>query len=71
MKAIRVNENGGPEVLSYEDVEVLEPGPGQALVRLAASGVNFIDIYQRTGTYPMDLPFTLGQEGAGEIEAVG
>ena len=71
MKAIRVNENGGPEVLSYEDVEVLEPGPGQALVRLAASGVNFIDIYQRTGTYPMDLPFTLGQEGAGEIESVG
>ena len=71
MKAIRVNENGGPEVLSYEDVEVLEPGPGQALVRLAASGVNFRDIYERTGTYPMDLPFTLGQEGAGEIEAVG
>jgi NADPH2:quinone reductase len=71
VKAIRVNENGGPEVLSYEDVEALEPGPGQALVRLAASGVNFIDIYQRTGTYPMDLPLTLGQEGAGEIEAVG
>ncbi len=71
MKAIRVNENGRPEVLSYEDVEILEPGPGQARVRLAASGVNFIDTYQRTGTYPMDLPFTLGQEGAGEIEAVG
>ena len=71
MKAIRVNEIGGPEVLSYEDVEILEPGPGQARVQLAASGVNFIDIYQRTGTYPMDLPFTLGQEGAGEIEAVG
>ena len=71
MKAIRVNENGGPEVLSYEDLEILEPGPGQARVRLAASGVNFIDTYQRTGTYPMDLPFTLGQEGAGEIEAVG
>jgi NADPH2:quinone reductase len=71
VKAIRVNENGGPEVLSYEDVEILEPGPGQARVRLAASGVNFIDTYQRTGTYPMDLPFTLGQEGAGEIEAVG
>ena len=66
-----MNENGGPEVLSYEDVEILEPGPGQARVRLAASGVNFIDTYQRTGTYPMDLPFTLGQEGAGEIEAVG
>ncbi len=71
MKAIRVNEYGGPEVLSYEDVEVPEPGPGQARVRLAASGVNFIDVYQRTGIYPMDLPFTLGQEGAGEVEAVG
>jgi len=71
MKAIRVHESGGPEVLNYEDVEVPEPGPGQARIRLAASGVNFIDVYQRTGTYPMDLPFTLGQEGAGEVEAVG
>ncbi len=71
MKAIRVHEYGGPEVLSYEDAEVPEPGPGQARVRLAASGVNFIDVYQRTGIYPMDLPFTLGQEGAGEVEAVG
>ncbi|MDQ3912445.1 MAG: quinone oxidoreductase [Actinomycetota bacterium] len=71
MKAVRVSEYGGPEVLSYEDVATQEPGPGQARVRLAASGVNFIDIYQRTGTYPMDPPFTLGQEGAGEVEAVG
>jgi NADPH2:quinone reductase len=71
MKAIRVHEYGGPEVLRYEDAEVPEPGPGQARVRLAASGVNFIDVYQRTGIYPMDLPFTLGQEGAGEVEAVG
>ena len=71
MKAIRVNEYGGPEVLSYEDVPVPEPGPGQARVRLAASGVNFIDVYQRTGVYPMDLPFIAGQEGAGEVEAVG
>ncbi len=71
MKAIRVHEYGGPEVLSYEDVSVPEPGPGQARVRLAASGVNFIDVYQRTGVYPMDLPFTLGLEGAGEVEAVG
>lgn len=71
MKAIRVNEHGGPEVLSYEDVQVPEPGPGEARVRLAASGVNYIDVYQRTGTYPMDLPFTLGLEGAGEVEAVG
>ena len=71
MKAIRVNEYGGPEVLSYEDVPDPEPGPGQARVRLAASGVNYIDVYQRTGVYPMDLPFTAGQEGAGEVEAVG
>jgi len=71
MKAVRVNEHGGPEVLSYEDVPVPEPGEGQARVRLAASGVNFIDVYQRTGVYPQDLPFTLGLEGAGEVEAVG
>lgn len=71
MKAIQVNEHGGPEVLSYEDVPVPEPGPGEARVRLAAAGVNFIDVYQRTGRYKKDLPFTLGQEGAGEVEAVG
>jgi NADPH:quinone reductase len=71
MRAIRVHEYGGPEVLSYEDVPDPEPGPGQARVRLAASGVNFIDVYQRTGVYPMDLPFIAGQEGAGEVEAVG
>ena len=71
MKTIRVHEYGGPEVLSYEDVPVPEPGPGQARVRLAASGVNYIDVYQRTGVYPMDLPFIGGQEGAGEVEAVG
>src|ERR671910_371513 len=71
MKAIKVYEYGGPEVLSYEDVPNPEPGQGEALVRLAASGVNFIDVYQRTGVYPMDLPFTAGQEGAGEVEAVG
>jgi NADPH2:quinone reductase len=71
MKAIRVHEYGGPEVLNYEDVPDPEPGPGQARVRLAASGVNYIDVYQRTGVYPMDLPFIAGQEGAGEVEAVG
>ena len=71
MKAIRVNEHGGPEVLSYEDVEISEPGPGEARVRLAASGVNYIDTYQRTGLYPRETPFTLGLEGAGEVEAVG
>src|SRR3712207_2265063 len=71
MKAIRVNEHGGPEVLSYEDVPDPEPGPGEARVRLAASGVNFIDVYQRTGLYPNETPFTLGEEGAGEVDAVG
>jgi NADPH:quinone reductase len=71
VKAIRVNEPGGPEVLSYEDVNVPDPGPGEARVKLAASGVNFIDVYQRTGVYPMETPFTLGQEGAGEVEALG
>ncbi len=71
MKAIRVNEYGGPEVLSYEDVSLPEPGSGEARVRLAASGVNFIDTYQRSGVYPVDLPLTLGMEGAGEVEAVG
>ncbi|MGF1470229.1 MAG: quinone oxidoreductase [Rubrobacteraceae bacterium] len=71
MKAIRINEPGGPEVLSYEDVEIPAPGPGEARVKLAASGVNFIDVYQRTGLYPRETPFTLGLEGAGEVEAVG
>ena len=71
MKAIRVHEYGGPEVLSYEDVPIPEPGPGEARVRLAASGVNFIDVYRRTGAYPGDLPFILGMEGAGEVEEVG
>jgi NADPH:quinone reductase len=71
MKAMRVHEHGGPEVLSYEDVPVPEPGRGEARVKLAASGVNYIDTYQRTGLYPQELPFTLGLEGAGEVEAVG
>src|SRR5215204_1516706 len=71
MKTIRIHEFGGPEVLRYEDVEIPEPGPGQARVKLAASGVNFIDVYQRTGRYPGDLPRTLGLEGAGEVDAVG
>ena len=71
MKAIRIYEHGGPEVLSYEDVPVPEPGAGQALVRIEAAGVNFIDIYFRTGLYPAELPITNGQEGAGTVEAVG
>jgi NADPH2:quinone reductase len=71
MKAIRIHEFGGPEALSYEEVEIPDPGPGEARVKLAASGVNFIDVYQRTGLYPGDVPRTLGLEGAGEVDAVG
>ncbi len=71
MKAIRVAANGGPEVLDYQDVPDLVPGAGQALVAVEAAGVNFIDVYQRTGLYKLPLPFTLGQEGAGTVESVG
>lgn len=70
-KAIRIHETGGPEVLRLEEVEVPDPGPGQARVRQTAIGLNFIDIYHRTGLYPMELPFTPGMEGAGTVEAVG
>ena len=70
-KAIRYARTGGPEVLEYVDVEVGEPGPGEARVRNHAIGVNFIDVYFRTGLYPLPLPSGLGQEGAGVVEAVG
>ncbi|XYJ12705.1 quinone oxidoreductase family protein [Telluria sp. B2] len=70
-KAIRLTRTGGPEVLEYVDVEVGEPGPGEARVRQHAIGLNFIDVYFRTGLYPMPLPSGLGQEGAGVVEAVG
>jgi len=71
MKAIRVHEHGGPEVLKYEEVPLPEPGAGEARVRLEAIGLNYVDIYQRTGLYPIQVPFTLGMEGAGVIDAVG
>lgn len=71
MKAIRVHAPGGPEALTLEEVPTPEPGPGEARVRLEASGVNFIDIYHRTGLYPLPAPFTPGREGAGVVEAVG
>ncbi|MGD0014683.1 MAG: quinone oxidoreductase [Bryobacteraceae bacterium] len=71
MKAILVHTPGGPDQLNYEDVPTPTPGPGQALVKLAAIGVNFIDIYFRTGLYKANLPIALGQEGAGTVEAVG
>lgn len=71
MKAIRVHEPGGVEAMRYEDLETPQPGDGQALVKLEAAGVNFIDVYIRSGLYPADPPFTLGQEGAGVVESVG
>ena len=71
MKAIRVHAPGGPEALRYEEIEQLAPGPGQVLVKIEAAGVNFIDIYQRTGHYKVPLPVTLGQEAAGTVSAVG
>jgi len=70
MQAIRVHATGGPEVLRLEEVPRPHPAPGQALVRLDAAGVNFVDVYQRSGLYKVALPFTLGQEGAGVVEAV-
>ena len=71
MKAIRVYEAGGPEQLHYEEVATPEPGEGEVRVKNAAAGVNFIDIYHRIGQYPLQLPITLGLEGAGVVEAVG
>ena len=71
MKAIRVHAPGGPAALRYEDVDRPVPGPGQVLVKIEAAGVNFIDVYQRNGHYKFPLPFTLGQEAAGTVAAVG
>jgi len=70
-QAVWVRATGGPEVLSLESASPAEPGPGTVRVRSAAAGVNFIDVYFRTGLYPRPLPFVLGLEGAGTIEAVG
>src|SRR6478672_36313 len=70
-KAIRIFKTGGPEVMEYVDVEVGEPGPGEARVRQHAIGLNFIDVYFRTGLYPQPLPAGLGMEGAGVVEAIG
>lgn len=71
MKAIRVHKYGGPEVLTTDDIPVPEPKAGEARVKIEAIGVNFIDIYQRTGLYPIQTPFTLGSEGAGVVDVVG
>ena len=69
--AMRIYEHGGPEKLRWEEVQVGAPGEGEVRVRSTAVGLNFIDTYQRSGLYPMPLPFTPGSEGAGVVEAVG
>ena len=71
MQAVVVNEPGGPEALEVQELAQPQPGPGQLRVAVAACGVNFIDIYQRSGLYPMSTPFIAGSEGAGEVTAVG
>jgi NADPH2:quinone reductase len=71
MKTIRVQAYGGPDVLRFEEIQLPQPGAGKALVKLRAVGVNFIDVYHRTGLYKLPLPFTPGMEGAGLVEAVG
>ncbi|MGE5370211.1 MAG: quinone oxidoreductase family protein [Chloroflexota bacterium] len=71
VKAIRVHRPGGPDVLQFEDVELGAPGPGEVQIRHRAIGVNYIDIYRRTGLYPAELPYIPGHEGSGQIVAVG
>jgi NADPH2:quinone reductase len=71
MKAIQVKKPGGPEALELVDIPVPQPKPNEAVVKTAASGVNFIDVYHREGRYPVPLPFVIGQEGSGVVSAVG
>ncbi len=71
MRAIQITETGGPEVLTLVEVAAPEPGPGEVQIRIAASGVNFIDTYQRSGLYPMEFPFVAGLECAGTVSALG
>ena len=69
--AIRIHQPGGPETMVWEEVDLASPASGEVLIRQTAIGLNFIDVYHRTGLYPMPVPFTLGLEGAGIVEAVG
>jgi NADPH2:quinone reductase len=71
MNAVRVHQSGGPEVMKFEELPTPAPGPAEALVRIEAIGVNFVDIYQREGIYKMSLPFTAGSEAAGVVDSVG
>ena len=70
-RAIRIDKHGGPEVMKWVEVELGDPGPGEAGVKMAAAGLNFIDVYHRTGLYASSLPTGVGLEGAGVVEAVG
>ena len=70
-RAVRIDQNGGPEVLKIVDVTVGDPGPGEIRIRHKAVGLNFIDVYQRTGLYPLPMPLNLGMEASGVVEAVG
>ena len=71
-KAIRIHRPGGPENLVWEDIEVGTPGPGEVLIKQTAVGLNYIDVYHRTGLYPLgDLPAVIGMEGAGVIAQTG
>ena len=71
MRAIQIKQTGGPEVMELVDIPVPQPKPNEAVVKIAAAGVNFIDVYNREGRYKTALPFVLGQEGAGVVTAVG
>ncbi|MCE3270423.1 MAG: qorA 2 [Ramlibacter sp.] len=70
-KAVQIRKNGGPEEMEIVDVQVGEPGPGEIRIRHKAVGLNFIDVYQRTGLYQLPMPLTLGMEASGVVEAVG
>ena len=71
VQVVRIHETGGPEKLRVEDVDLASPGPGEIQIRQTAIGLNFIDIYQRSGLYPVELPMVLGMEGAGVVEELG
>ena len=71
MKAIQVQKNGGPEVLTLVDIPAPRPKPNEAVVKISAAGINFIDVYIRDGHYPSTLPFIIGQEGSGIVSEVG
>ena len=70
-RVIRIHQTGGPQVLRWEEIETAAPGPGEVLLRQTAVGLNYIDIYHRTGLYPLELPAVLGREAAGVVEQVG